>query len=117
MEDFVTFDFRSVPDNLNTGFTYVFNVMKTKYPGLTERLDWVLFNMSNSRVQKDWLAKMEISPDKSYFNQEKVGNCGAASLGLLLGDFVKTKKPDRGQVALLMSVGTGLQFGGAFYCF
>lgn len=117
MQDHATFDFRSVPENLHAGFTEVYSTLAERHPDLARETRWVLFNMSNSRVQKSWLETCGIPERSSFFNQERVANCGAASLGILLGEFVETKRPAPGTVALIMAIGTGLQFGGAFYRF
>jgi len=114
---FVNFNFRAVPGNLKTGFTQLYGQSGTRDEKEHEQPDWVLFNMSNARVLEEWLREQRIGADRSYFNQERVGNCGAASLGLVLGEFVEERKPAPGQLALLLSVGTGLQYAGVFYRF
>ena len=117
LADFVNFNFRAVPENLKAGFTYLYGRAVPRDEKEHEHPDWVLFNMSNARVQEEWLREQRIGADRSYFNQERVGNCGAASLGLVLGEFVEERKPAPGQLALLLSVGTGLQYAGVFYRF
>jgi 3-oxoacyl-[acyl-carrier-protein] synthase III len=106
-----------VPENLKAGLTHLYGRAVPRDEKEDERPDWVLFNMSNARVQEEWLREQEIGIERSYFNQERVGNCGAASLGLVLGEFVEERRPAPGQLALLLSVGTGLQYAGVFYRF
>lgn len=117
MTDYVKFDFRSVPANLHTGFSRVYDELTERYPGLSERTRAVLLNQSNSRVQKEWLELRGIPEERWFFNQPRVGNCGAASLGLVIGEYAAVKRPERGSIALMMTIGTGLQYGGVFYRF
>lgn len=115
--DFYNLDLRKVPENLHCKFTCVYERVLARH-GLTgDDLDWVLFNMSNGPAQRAWLRARDIPEEKSYFNIERYGNCIAASLGLVLDDFLRSRRPRPGDLGILMSIGSGLQFGGALYRF
>lgn len=60
---------------------------------------------------------MGIPESRSYFNIERYGNCIAASLGLVLDDFMHSGRPQPGDLGIVMSIGSGLQCGGALYQF
>lgn len=117
MLDHFRLDLRKVPENLHNKFTHIYQQMKQRHNLDDADLDWVLFNMSNGPAQRRWLQAMEIPESKSFFNIEKYGNCIAASLGLVLDDFLHSGRPQRGDRALIMSIGSGLQYGGALYQF
>jgi 3-oxoacyl-[acyl-carrier-protein] synthase III len=115
--DFHDLDLRKVPHNLHTKFTAIYERVLEQEGVRPEELDWVLFNMSNNPAQRGWLRAMGIPESRSYFNIERYGNCIAASLGLVLDDFLHSGQPQPGQLGLVMSIGSGLQFGGALYRF
>ncbi|MFG2000399.1 3-oxoacyl-ACP synthase III family protein [Spirillospora sp. NPDC048911] len=115
--DHPEFDFRKVPGNLDSVFTRLYEEARDAPLLDGGPPDWVLFNMSNGPTQRRWLQEQGIPAERSHFNIESVGNCGAASLGLLLHDFIRERHPQPGDLALLMSVGTGLQYASAFYRF
>lgn len=115
--DFYNLDLRKVPENLHSKFTLIHDQVLERHGLRSGELDWVLFNMSNAPAQRGWLRAMGIPESKSFFNIEKYGNCIAASLGLVLDDFIHSGRPRPGELALIMSIGSGLQFGGALYRF
>jgi len=117
LDDYYNLDLRKVPENLHAKFTHVSRQVLAHHGLRMHDVDWVLFNMSNGPAQREWLRKMEIPASKSFFNIEKYGNCIAASLGLVLDDFIRSGKPKPGDVALIMSIGSGLQYGGTLYRF
>jgi 3-oxoacyl-[acyl-carrier-protein] synthase III len=117
LEDFYNLDLRKVPGNLHDKFTHIHNHVLAQHGLRTEDLDWVLFNMSNAPAQKGWLRVMGIPESKSFFNIHRYGNCIAASLGLVLDDFIRSDRPKPGDLGLIMSIGSGLQFGGVLYRF
>jgi 3-oxoacyl-[acyl-carrier-protein] synthase-3 len=117
LTDYFRLNLRKVPENLHNKFTHVYNQMKQRHGLKDGDLDFVLFNMSNGPAQRRWLETMQIPESKSFFNIEKYGNCIAASLGLVLDDFIHSGRPRPGDRALIMSIGSGLQFGGALYQF
>jgi 3-oxoacyl-[acyl-carrier-protein] synthase-3 len=79
--------------------------------------DWVIFNMSNAQHQRRWLQGMGIPEERSFFNMEHHGNCAAASLALVLHDFLHAGRHKSGETVSLLCVGTGLQSGGVLYRF
>jgi len=111
------FRFELVPTNLQRELTHSLNVLLTRENLALEDVDWVLFNMSNGVVQMKWLDFMGIDPEKTLFNIAEYGNCGSASFGMVLADFMRERKPKKGDRAALISVGTGLQYGGVIYTF
>ena len=115
--DFHDLDLRKVPQNLHNKFTAIYERVLEQEGVRAEDLDWVLFNMSNGPAQRGWLRTMGIPESKSYFNIERYGNCIAASLGLVLDDFTHSGRPRPGDLGIVMSIGSGLQFGGALYRF
>jgi 3-oxoacyl-[acyl-carrier-protein] synthase-3 len=115
LEDHYVIDYRSVPNNLTQAFTR----LRKEVLGAKEmtQSDWVLFNMSNAQLQRRWLQSEGIPVEKSFFNMEHQGNCAAASLALVLHDFLHAGLHKSGDTALVLSVGTGLQSGGVLYRF
>jgi len=117
LDDFFNLDLRKVPENLQAKFTHVYREVMARQGLRDADVDWVLFNQSNAPAQKQWLQTMHIPESKWFFNIEKYGNCIAASLGLVLDEFIRSGKPKSGDRALVMSIGSGLQYGGAIYQF
>lgn len=117
LADFHELDLRKVPENLQRKFTWIHDQVLARHGLRSEQLDWVLFNMSNGPAQRAWLASMGIPESKSFFNIERYGNCIAASLGLVLDEFLASGRARPGDLGLIMSIGSGLQFGGALYRF
>ncbi|MCY1078423.1 3-oxoacyl-ACP synthase III family protein [Archangium lansingense] len=115
LEDYYVVDYRMVPGNLNATFTRLRGEILG--PKGSQDTNWTLFNMSNAQVQRRWLQGMEIPEEKSFFNMEHHGNCAAASLGLVLNDFLHSGLPKPGDTALILGVGSGLQSGGVIYRF
>jgi 3-oxoacyl-[acyl-carrier-protein] synthase III len=115
LEDHLVIDYRNVPNNVNHAFTRLYKEVLAARE--LKEADWVLFNMSNAQLQRRWLRSVEVPEKKSFFNMEHQGNCAAASLSLVLTDFLHAGLHKSGDVALVLSVGTGLQSGGAIYRF
>ena len=106
------FDFRKVPVNLGSKFPQLLQYAKENFnigfPGQT-----CLFNNSSYKSQSKFAEDHEL---KTIFNIDKYGNAGAASLALVLDEYFKDPSPKNEDI-LLMSVGTGLQFGCVKYKF
>jgi len=115
LKDHLVIDYRSVPNNVHQAFTRVYREVLGARE--VKETDWVLFNMSNAQLQRRWLRSMEIPEKKSFFNMEHQGNCAAASLALVLHDFLHAGLHKSGDTALILGVGSGLQSGGALYRF
>lgn len=114
-DDAFVFDYRRVPDNLRETFTEMYREALQSPELGGQSPDWILFNMSNGAIQRQWVDTMELPIDKFVFNMAEYGNCAAASVGLVVHDWLTQKKPAPGQTALVMTVGTGLQFGWTLY--
>lgn len=110
-DDIYVFDYRRVPDNLR----YVFHMLYARDHSSHDPLNWVLFNMSNAAIQRAWAHSVGLSDEQCVYNMERYGNCAAASLALVLHEWLTERKPTSGQTALMMVVGTGLQFGSVLY--
>lgn len=79
----------------------------------TADLDLVIFHQA-SRVALDHLrAVLEIPPERTYENLERVGNTVSASLGIALADAVGEGKLRHGMRVLLVGFGVGLSWGSA----
>jgi 3-oxoacyl-[acyl-carrier-protein] synthase-3 len=117
LRDHLDIALREVPGNLEREFTYIYGALLDRHRLGPADVDWVLFNMSNGKVQREWVRQARIPADRCFFNIAELGNCGAASLGLAIHDFVRSGVWKAGDLALLMSTGTGLQFGGVLYRF
>ena len=81
------------------------------------QIDWILLNQANAVHQRKWIIDTGFREEQAFSNMEQLGNCAAASLGLAIHDFIQTKKPTEGTTALVMALGTGLQYGGTLYRF
>ena len=115
LEDHLVIDYRSVPGNVTSAFTRLYKEVLSARE--LKESDWLLFNMSNAQLQRRWLRGMDIPEEKAFFNMEHQGNCAAASLALVLHDFLHAGRHKSGDTALILSVGTGLQSGGVLYRF
>jgi 3-oxoacyl-[acyl-carrier-protein] synthase-3 len=115
LEDYYVIDYRMVPGNINATFTRLYG--EVLGPRGSRSTDWLLFNMSNAQLQRRWLQGMEIPEEKSFFNMEHQGNCAAASLALVLHDFLHAGRHESGDTALILGIGSGLQSGGVVYRF
>ena len=117
MNDFLQIDFRAVPDNISRKLDYVYKNVMAMTNIRTSEIDRILLNQANAVQQKQWIVDTGFPPEKAFSNMEQLGNCAAASLGLAIHDFIHQEKPGEGELALIMALGTGLQYGGALYRF
>jgi len=117
LNDYPVFDFRQVPANINLKLDYVYKNLMSMSDLNPSKIDWILLNQANAVHQRQWIINTGFRPEKAYSNFETQGNCAAASLAMTLHDFIHTQKPKKGELALVMALGTGLQYGGALYRF
>lgn len=117
LNDFLDINFRAVPDNINLKLNYVYKNLMSLTDITPSKVDWILLNQANAVYQQKWIMETGFRLEKAYSNMEYMGNCAAASLGLTLHDFIHTVKPEKGTLAMVMALGTGLQYGGALYRF
>jgi len=117
LNDYPVFDFRTVPSNINLKLDYVYKNLMSMTNLSPAKIDWILLNQANAVHQRNWIINTGFPPEKAYSNFEDHGNCAAASLGMAISDFIHSGKPQKGQLALVMALGTGLQYGGALYRF
>ncbi|HYO69219.1 MAG TPA: 3-oxoacyl-[acyl-carrier-protein] synthase III C-terminal domain-containing protein, partial [Archangium sp.] len=115
LEDHFVIDYRAVPNNISQAFSRLYNEVLAARE--MKESDWVLFNMSNAQLQRRWLRSVGVPEEKEFFNMEHQGNCAAASLGLVLHDFLHSGRHKSGQTALILGVGSGLHSGGVLYRF
>lgn len=117
LNDAVVIDFRAVPTNIVTKLDFVYKNILALTDVSPSKIDWFLLNQANAVHQGRWIVNTGFPVEKGFSNMVNLGNCAAASLGLTLHDFMETVKPEEGTLALVMAIGTGLQYGGALYRF
>ena len=74
-------------------------------------INWFLFHQPNLRILEKLCGEMQIPMDKVLINVDKYGNTSAASIGILLDEAYRSGKIKKGDILLLVAVGTGWQDG------
>jgi 3-oxoacyl-[acyl-carrier-protein] synthase-3 len=83
----------------------------SKHELSVESFDYFIFHQSNIRMLKDISERLSVPREKMLTNLEYVGNTGAASIPLCLGQFHERKTFAKGDRILLCSFGAGYTVG------
>ncbi|MBX7149409.1 ketoacyl-ACP synthase III [bacterium] len=75
------------------------------------KIDFVLPHQANINIINTIGQKLKISPEKILTNIHKCGNTSAASIPILLDEFVSNGTIKRGNKLLVMSFGSGFSWG------
>jgi len=72
-----------------------------------------LFHQANLRINEFVAQKLGISPDRTYNNIQKYGNCSAASIPMLLHECVQAGRVREGDLIAMAGFGSGFTWGSA----
>lgn len=76
-----------------------------------EDIDFFIFHQANKVLIDYVMDKLKIPHEKTYTNVEKIGNTGAASIGIALDEAMKKGLIKSGDLLMLVGVGAGFNFG------
>ena len=78
-----------------------------------EEIDWLVMHQANARILDSAAKKVGIDPAKVASNLAKYGNTSAASVPLVLDEYVRTGKIKPGDVLATAGFGAGLTWASA----
>jgi 3-oxoacyl-[acyl-carrier-protein] synthase III len=76
-----------------------------------DKVDWLLPHQANIRINTMVAKQLGISSEKVLYNIEKYGNTTAATIPLLLDEYVQNGTIKRGDVLALVAFGSGFTWG------
>lgn len=80
-----------------------------------EQVDWFLFHQANLNLIHYVVRKLKRNLEQTYTNVERIGNTGAASVGIVLSEALATGKILEGQIVVLAAVGAGFNFAASLW--
>ncbi|MDA0194121.1 MAG: ketoacyl-ACP synthase III [Bacteroidetes bacterium] len=80
-------------------------------------IDFCLFHQANLNLINYVMAKLKIPGEKTYTNVQEIGNCGSASVGIVLSEAMIFGKIKPGNTVLFAGVGAGFNFGASIWKF
>lgn len=110
-EHWYQMDVKAVYSFFPTHFKYSIKKLMEIYPFSFGDINWFLFHQPNLRILEKLCGEMQIPMDKVLINVDKYGNTSAASIGILLDEAYRSGKIKKGDILLLVAVGTGWQYG------
>jgi len=78
-------------------------------------VDLFLFHQANLNLLQYVIRKLKHPPEKTYTNVERIGNTGAASVGIVLSEAVQAGKLSDGDILVLGAVGAGFNFAASVW--
>ena len=78
-----------------------------------EDVDLFLFHQANLRINEFVAQKLEIPEEKVLNNIQRLGNCSAAALPILLAEASRSGQLRPGQLVSLTAFGSGFTWGSA----
>lgn len=78
-------------------------------------VDLILFHQANRNLISYLTRKMRIPEEKTFTNVERIGNTGAASVGIVLSEAVDEGLISPGDTVVLAAVGAGFTFGASVW--
>ena len=78
-----------------------------------EEVDLFLFHQANLRINEAVAQKLEIPASKVMNNIQRLGNCSAGALPILLAEASREGRLGKGQIVSLTAFGSGFTWGSA----
>lgn len=78
-------------------------------------VDLLLFHQANLNLVRYVVRKLKHPPEHTYTNVERIGNTGAASVGIVLSEAVRAGRLRSGDVLVLGAVGAGFNFAASVW--
>ena len=78
-----------------------------------EDVDHFLFHQANLRINELVARQLEIPPEKCPYNIDRLGNCSAASIPILLDEGIREGRIRPGQLVAMTSFGSGFSWTSA----
>ena len=76
-------------------------------------IDWLILHQANQRILNAVGERLKINKDKILSNLNKYGNTSAATIPLVLDEFVRNQKIKNNDIILTSGFGAGLSWGAA----
>ena len=76
-------------------------------------MDLFLFHQANLRINEFVAQKLEIPQEKVLNNIQRLGNCSAAALPILLAEASRSGPSSPGKIVSLTAFGSGFTWGSA----
>lgn len=80
-----------------------------------DEIDFIIFHQANKNMIDYIVKKMNIGIDKTYINVDKIGNTGAASVGIALSEAFERGLIKPNKNIMLAAVGAGFNFGASLW--
>jgi 3-oxoacyl-[acyl-carrier-protein] synthase-3 len=78
-------------------------------------VDLFLFHQANLNLLRYVIRKLKHPAEHTYTNVERIGNTGAASVGIVLSEAVRAGRLQEGQILVLGAVGAGFNFAASVW--
>lgn len=78
-------------------------------------VDLILFHQANRPLIDYLMRKLRLDPQRTHTNVERIGNTGAASVGIVLDEAVRAGRLSPGDTVLLAAAGAGFTFGASVW--
>jgi 3-oxoacyl-[acyl-carrier-protein] synthase-3 len=82
-----------------------------------ERIDWFLAHQANERINEHIRQGMGVPRAKMPMNIDRFGNTSAATLPILIDELMRTGRIERGQLSMMLALGSGIHWGCALFRF
>ncbi len=79
----------------------------------SEGVDWLILHQANQRILDAVGERLKINKNKILTNLSKYGNTSAATIPLVLDEFIRNKKIKKNDIILTSGFGAGLSWGSA----
>jgi 3-oxoacyl-[acyl-carrier-protein] synthase-3 len=74
-------------------------------------IDWYLAHQANSRINEYIREQLDVPPTKLPSNIDRFGNTSAATIPILIDEQWRAGNLKRGQLSMLLALGTGVHWG------
>jgi 3-oxoacyl-[acyl-carrier-protein] synthase-3 len=82
-----------------------------------DQIDWFLAHQANRRINEYVREQLGVPPEKLPTNIDRFGNTSAATIPILIDEEWRAGHLQRGQLAMMLALGTGVHWGCALYRF
>jgi 3-oxoacyl-[acyl-carrier-protein] synthase-3 len=80
-----------------------------------EHIDFLIFHQANLRLIEFVMAKMHLAMQRTFTNVQRIGNTGAASVGIALSEAVRQGRLKNGDRVVFAAVGAGFSYSASIW--
>ncbi len=91
----------------------IINDLLEKIDFNTADIDWLILHQANQRILDAVGERLKINKDKILTNLSRYGNTSAATIPLVLDEFIRNQKIKKNDIILTSGFGAGLSWGAA----